>query len=226
MYDLFFISYFEPNSLENWQRLKSRFIHAKHISGVKGIDAAHKKAAQSSLTSMFYTVDADTIVHDHWDFSFNPTEYDKNYLHLWYSKNPVNDLEYGYGGIKLWPRKAVIEYQSPWLDFTTSVGNLKIIPTIISTTCFNVSEFETWKSAFRESLKLSINIDFNQNDSDSKQRLAAWLSVKNNVSFADWSIKGAEDGVTYYNDKNDLSIVNDFSRLKKLFTEKYSHIVK
>lgn len=223
MYDLFFISYFEPNSLENWQKLKSRFIHAKHISGITGIDVAHKKAAETANTSMFYTVDADTAVHSDWDFSFSPKEYDKKYLHIWYSKNPVNNLEYGYGGIKLWPRKSVIEYKSPWMDFTTSVGNIKIIPTVISTTCFNVSEFETWKSAFRESIKLLINIDQNPNDLDSKKRLDVWLSVKNDVSFANWAIKGAEDGVTYYNDRNNLSIINDFNMLKKLFIEKYPY---
>ena len=221
MFDLFFISYFEPLSQDNWQRLKLRFIHAKHISGIEGIDLAHKKAAQQSNTSMFYTVDADTVIDEAWDFSFIPPDYDKKFLHLWYSRNPVNNLEYGYAGVKLWPKQAVLDYQSPWLDFTTGVGNLKIMQDVISTSCFNTSEYETWKSAFRESIKLSKNIQQNEHDTESKKRLNTWTSTCNNVKFAEWCLKGARDGIDYFKANKNLSIINDFNQLLMLFQQNY-----
>lgn len=223
MYDLFFISNGEPNAMANWQRLKTRFIHAKHISGVIGIDAAHKKAALQANTTMFYTVDADNVVDDDWDFSFIPSAWDKNFLHLWYSRNPVNNLTYGYGGIKLWPKNSVLEYNRPWLDFTTSVGQLKIISTVISTTNFNSSVYETWKSAFREAVKLSNNVLLNADDLESLHRLNTWLTVANDVPYAEWALKGANDGVSWFKTINNHALINDFEKLKDLFNQIYSH---
>ena len=222
MYDIFFLSYYEPQSDSNWHALKSRFPHAKRINGIKGIDIAHKKAADKSNTAMFYTVDADTCIDATWDFSFVPKDWDKQYLHLWYSRNPINKLEYGYGGVKLWPKQIVLDYKSPWLDFTTSVGNLKIHDQVISTTKFNVSPFETWKSAFREAAKLSIILKTNIDDKDSNDRLQTWLNVKDDSEdFADWCILGANNGQKYVDENYDISVLNDFDRLKNLFDTVY-----
>lgn len=221
MYDLFFLSYQEPLSDENWFKLKNRFVHARRISGIKGIDAAHKKAAQQSNTTMFYTVDADTVVDCSWKFDYVPPEWDRKFLHLWYSRNPVNNLEYGYAGIKLWPKESVLNFQSPWLDFTTGVGNIKIMPNVISTTYFNTSKYESWKSVFREVIKLYKNVEQNENDQDSKLRLQVWLTVFNDVNWSEWCKQGANDAKRYFEANKSLSIINDFEKLEYLFRELY-----
>ena len=141
-FDIFFISFDEENSREHWYALNQRFPRAKHIYGIKGIHNAHKKCASLSETDMFYTVDADTVINEDWDFNFVPPPYDQKYLHVWYSKNPINNLEYGYGAVKLWPKEKVLSFDNPWIDFTTSVGNLKVMDKVISTTEFNSSP---WK---------------------------------------------------------------------------------
>lgn len=220
MYDLFFISYNEPNADENWKKLSSRFVHAKRISNVDGIAHAHKYCAKQSYTKMFWTVDADTIVDDSWEFNYSPPEWDQQYLHLWYSRNPLNSLIYGYGAIKLWPTRRVLKYQDPWLDFTTSVGNIKIINETISTTMFNSSPYETWKSVFREVIKLQLLVDSGI-DQDALYRLEQWGIVDQDAAFSNWATSGYADALEFYSQKNDLKLINDFRWLPDYFSQKY-----
>jgi hypothetical protein len=82
MYDIFFISYNEPDADKNWQALKSQFIFAKRIDGVQGIHNAHIKAAVQSLTKMFWVVDADAILVDDFNFSLRVEEWDTNAVQI------------------------------------------------------------------------------------------------------------------------------------------------
>lgn len=219
MFDLFFVSYEEPNADLNWEKLKERFPHARRIHGIKGIKEAHYACAKQSFTKMFWTVDGDTIVDNTWLFDYVPPAWDLPYLHLWYSRNPVNDLSYGYGAIKLWPRNRVLDHKGSWLDFTTSVGNIKIIDQTIATTEFNTSPYESWKSAFRESIKLCENISKNENDEESRDRLRNWLTVANDSPYADSAIKGAQHALIWYQDNKEfLQEINDFNRLKEIYS--------
>lgn len=220
MYDLFFISYEEPNADDNWNKLKSKFDHAKRIHGIKGISNAHLACAKTSFTKMFWTVDGDTIVNDDWDFSYQPPKWDQQYLHLWYSQNPVNGLEYGYGSVKLWPKKQVIDYNGVWLDFTTSVGDIKVVEKVVATTCFNTGPYETWKSSFREGIKLCENLRKDPTDMISKARLLIWETALYKGEFFEWSIKGTRDAIQFFNEGSDLHLINDFDWLKQFFVDK------
>lgn len=221
MYDIFFISYAEPNADSNWALLKNRIFHAKRMHGINGIANAHQACARASLTSMFYTVDGDTMVDETWDFSFKPPVWDHCYLHLWYSRNPVNGLSYGHGGIKLWPRHIPLLFDGAWLDFTTVVGPMKVIPETISTTHFNSSPYEAWKSAFRECIKLIRNIEINPNDVDSINRLDTWQHVQNDdAQHGEFCLSGAADAMKDYPmlaKSASLSLINDFSWLQQRF---------
>ena len=64
MFDIFFISYQEPNADVNFAILQDRFPIAQRVHGVKGIHQAHKEAAKKALTKMFYVVDGDALVED------------------------------------------------------------------------------------------------------------------------------------------------------------------
>lgn len=220
MYDLFFVSYAEPNADANWQALKNRFPHAKRVHGIKGIANAHKACATLSFTSMFYTIDGDTTVLASWDFTYVPPTWDRIYLHLWYSMNPVNRLSYGYGSVKLWPRQRVLEHEGSWLDFTTCVGNIKIVPEVIAVTRFNSSPFESWKSAFRECVKLSHNLFLNPADTESKLRLEAWMHPLHDAENSRWCCLGAQHAVDWYRMQSsaaDLTRINDFEWLQDFF---------
>jgi hypothetical protein len=217
MYDLFFISYEEPLADQHWEKLKSRFDYAKRVHGITGIENAHKKCAELSYTSMFWTIDGDTTVDDNWEFDYIPPKWDRNYLHLWYSRNPVNGLEYGYGGVKLWPTNLVKKFNKPWVDFTGSVGQLKIIDTVVSTTNFNTSPYETWKSSFRETVKLLKNVENCPDDIESIDRLQKWAIVDSDAQYHKWCIIGTNDAKEWYKNSTTMDYINDFGWLKEYF---------
>lgn len=82
-----------------------------------------------------------------------------DHVHVWRAKNPINDLVYGYGGIKLFPRLLTKNMDTTKPDMTTSISKHFIaINEVANTTRFNTSPFETWKGAFRECAKLSSKI--------------------------------------------------------------------
>ena len=224
-YDIFFVSYEEEDAEKNWINLKNRFHRSKHIHGITGIKSAHRKCAELSSTTMFWTIDGDTIVDPDWNFNYSPPAWDRKYVHLWYSRNPINKLEYGYGAIKLWPKKVVLDHDKNWLDFTTSMSGIKVISKTISTTVFNTSNYSTWKSAFRECVKLCINLDQNPEDVESKFRLDIWTNFKSSEPYADWSNIGGQDAKKWYlKNKENLKMINDFEWLKDEFDRRYIHI--
>ena len=222
MYDLFFVSFTEPNAEHNWNILRSRFSHAKRIHGIEGIGAAHRECAVRSFTKMFWTVDGDTIVDNDWKFDYQPPIWDQEYLHIWYSRNPVTSLTYGYGAVKLWPKRRVLQCNEPWLDFTTSVGNIKINETVISTTFFNSSPFEAWKSAFRECVKLSELIKIGI-DIDASNRLEAWKTSNTTCDNSSWIKLGVDDAISWHNNYSiDIGNINNFAWLRAFFDKKYT----
>lgn len=225
-YDIFFISYEEETADKNWEIFSNRFPQAKRIDKIKGIHNAHKCCASLSTTEMFYTVDADSIINDDWDFSFLPQMYDRKYLHLWYSRNPINNLEYGYGAVKLWPTNKVLEFDRPWIDFTTTVGELKIVNDTISVTQFNTSEYSAWKSAFRECIKLNENIKKNKEDYESVVRLKSWQTIFNDVPFSDWAKKGVIDSLEWIKTSDNVEKINDFDWLRTYFNKLYPELIE
>ena len=156
MFDIFFISYQEPNADVNFAILQDRFPIAQRVHGVKGIHQAHKEAAKKALTKMFYVVDGDALVEDDFNFDYEVPTKDMNAVHVWRSKNPVNELVYGYGGVKLLPTKLTLDMDCASTDMTTSISNrFRSMEQISNTSRFNSTPFNTWKSAFRECVKLS-----------------------------------------------------------------------
>ena len=223
--DIFFISYREPTADANYEKLRSQFPRAKRVHGVKGIHHAHIRCAELAETGMFFTVDADTVVDQGFSFDYRPPDYDRQYLHLWHSRNPINGLSYGWGAIKLWPTMTVREFRGNWLDFTTTVGNIKIIPEIVATTNYNCDQQSTWQSGFREAVKLSHNIA-NGDHIESLERLMIWATVAYSAPWADESMQGARAGIEYYLEikstasNQHLSSINDFDWLAERFNNR------
>lgn len=223
MYDIVFISYREPNADENYTALKSRFPMAKRVHGVKGIHQAHIAAAKKCFTKMIWVVDADAQIVNTFNFEYEVDEWDLDTVHVWRSINPVNNLEYGYGGVKLLPRNLTINMDTTNADMTTSISNkFKAMDEISNITAFNTDEFSTWRSAFRECCKLTSKTIKGQLDKETNERLTKWLlaDVKSN-SFGDYAIVGAEAGHKYglnnFNNPDALRLINDFDWLQKQF---------
>lgn len=221
MYDIFFISFFEPNAEKHWRQLKKRFPMAKRILNVEGIHNAHIAAAKKSLTKMFWVVDADAEVLEDFNFDFKVSTWDLETVHVWKSRNPVNGLEYGYGGIKLLPKFKTIEVDKESVDFTTSVSlSFKSIDQVSNITHFNTDPFNAWKSGFRESAKLAGKIIKRQNDEETEQRLHIWCTVGETVQFGKETMAGAEAGKNFVNTHpQNIAKINDWAWLRHEYSK-------
>jgi len=196
--DVVFISYNEPNADANWERLLTKAPNAIRIDGVKGIFEAHQAAAKRARSDMFYVVDGDAYIEDDWQFDFNPNIFDRDCVHVYKSRNPINDLVYGYGGVKLFPRKLLLDAKDWNVDMTTSIASkLKVINEISNVTAFNTDPKSTWRSAFRECAKLAAGTITNQNVVETGRRLETWMTKGADRPFGEYALAGAQAGYEY-----------------------------
>ena len=167
---------------------------------------------------MFWVIDADADIDTDFDFSYIPDAYDTGVVHVWASVNPITGDEYGYGGIKLFNTQQVRDATTWGLDFTTGLSTrFKAMPQISCTTKFNTDAYSTWRSAFRECVKLAAKVD----DTEAKQRLDGWLHPVPDADFRHEAKAGAEAGVEYAKQYSDdveaLSRINDYEWLKEQY---------
>ena len=224
-YDIVFISYQEPNADENFENLKTRFpdrvIHRVH--GVTGIHQAHIEAAKVCDTPMLYIVDGDAVVVDDFNFDWQVPAWQYNHVHVWRSKNPVNGLVYGYGGIKLFPRHETLNMDISKPDMTTSISDKFVaMPKVSNITAFNTDAFNAWKSAFRECAKLSSKVIDRQKSKETNERLRTWcMYMIPDTPFGEDALQGAKAGTAYgtrnKGDVQALKTINDFDWLKEKF---------
>jgi len=219
LYDIIMISYGEQNSNENYKKLLEKFPDAKRIHGVKGIANAHIAAAEICETDMMWIIDGDAEVVDGFDFSYVVPECDKEAVHVWRSINPINDLEYGYGGVKLLPTELTKKVDKTKVDVNTSIStNFKVMKQISCITKFNTGPFETWKSAFRECAKLASKVIDRQKEDETNARLETWTTVGHDRLFGEYALAGATAGMEFGLSRGtDLRLINDFDWLKQQF---------
>jgi hypothetical protein len=224
MYDIIFISYQESNADKNFAKLKARFPRAQRVHGVKGIHQAHIAAAKKSFTKMFWVVDGDAEILDTFNFDYVVPKEDLECVHVWRSRNPVNGLEYGYGGVKLLPKMLTQNMDITKTDMTTSISQwFKIMLEISNITAFNTDPFNTWKSAFRECCKLASRTIDRQEDTETQQRLEAWCALDESIPYGFYSHLGALRG-KYYGESNKdnpegLKLINNFDWLESEFNK-------
>lgn len=226
MFDIIFLSYNESNADENWEHLKKcmPYPFVKRVDGIEGILNGHKAAARLANTRYFYVVDGDSYVYPSFTFDFNVSGSNSldtyghvgiNRCYVWRAKNPLNDLVYGYGGVKLFRKESILNKGEMEMDMTLSIDEFTIMEEVASVTNFNTSGFETWKSAFRECVKLS-----QQSNNESQERLNTWIT-KAKGKFAADCIMGARDGVKFSKNKDTLlKRINDFKYLRELYEKK------
>jgi hypothetical protein len=220
--DVIFISYNEPNAEKNWSRVLEKSPKAFRINGITGIVQAHKCAAELATTDMFYVVDGDAYLTDDWSFGYQPSIFDRDCVHVWRSRNPINGLEYGYGGVKLLPRQLTLDVDLNCVDMTTSISpRFKPMNKVSNITEFNTSEFSAFCGAFRECTKLSSEILKRQLSRESKKRLDIWCTIGADKPFGKWALKGAKAGKDFgqankHNHAN-LTLINDINWIKLEF---------
>jgi len=223
-YDIIMVTYNEPNAEENWTNLKRRFPRAKRVDGVKGIHNAHITAAKLANTKMVWIVDCDAVINKNFNFDYIVHPDKMDWVYVWRSKNPVNDLEYGFGGIKLFPRELTINMDLSKPDMTTSISTkYKPVFEVSNITNFNTDAFSAWRSAFRECCKLASKVIDRQNDEETFNRLETWCTVGADRPYGKYAIAGAIQGRSYGTLNKGhllaLSKINNFDWLKEKFDD-------
>ena len=213
--DVVYLSNGEKNADKNWFLLKCMCPRAKRIDGVTGRAEAYKACAEISETPWFFNVFAKCIVEPDFNFNWQPDWLQGPKHWIFHSRNPVNGLEYGHMGIIAYHKQMVLDATEWGLDFTLSARH-GVVPVIASTADFNTTPYETWRTAFRECVKLT-----QQSDIESRYRLEQWSTVGNGEN-GEWSVRGAEDAVKYVEDGNDLQQTFEWAFLKEFFDSHYN----
>ncbi len=221
-FDIVFISYNESYADDNYNKLLGRFPNAKRINGIKGIHQAHIMAAKLCTTDYFWVVDADAEIVPTFNFNCSFPFYEQPKVRVWRSKNAVNDLVYGNGGVKLLPRTQVLLINSNTVDMTSSIGTYEPVFELSNINNFNTDEFSTWRSAFRECAKLASQVINNQVSDETTQRLLVWCTHGKNKPFGEFAIKGAIAGKLFGEKYKDnlpmLQKINNYDWLNKKFS--------
>jgi hypothetical protein len=220
--DVVFISNGETMAEDNWKNLLELCPRAKRSDRVDGREAAYKAAAKLSSTPWFFAVFAKTEVLPNFKFDFQPDRLQEPKHYIFYSRNPLNGLEYGAMNINLYNRQLTLD-TVPGLDFTLSAEHA-VVPIVASISRFNTDPWVTWRSAFREVLKLKREVDLGAGV-EIEYRLRLWCerAVGEN---AEHCLAGAKDALEYYAQTNGdyeaLRLSFDWAWLKEYYSNKYN----
>lgn len=223
--DIIYISNGEPDAERWYEHLVSvaggRSV--KRVMNVNGRAKAYKAAAELSDTPWFFTVFAKLEIDPAFDWTWQPDRMQDAKHYIFNAKNPVNGLEYGHQGLICYCKKLVLETTVTGLDFTLSKKH-EVVDMLSGVAHFNADPWTTWRTAFREAIKLYDN----RGDYDSDSRLETWRKVGIG-EFAEWSIAGANDGVAYHQSvngrKDDLMLSFEWAWLREYFDRKYGSTI-
>ena len=221
--DIVYLSNGEPAAERNFVTLKqaicSRSNRLVRVDGVKGRANAYHAALEASETSWAFTVFAKLSVNPDFDWNWQPDRLQIPKHYIFYAKNPVNGLEYGHQAIIAYNKKLVLANPGRGLDFTLDDPHA-VIEMLSGTANYNTDPFSTWRTAFREAIKLKAD-----SSEISKRRLDAWMS-EGIGEFAEYSIQGARDGVRYYEEvtgeQGKLKLSYEWAWLENKFNERNS----
>lgn len=223
--DLLYLTYEEKQAEDEFVKLLQKYPKLKRLHHVTGLYNAVNLGAQMSESPYYVMIDGDNEVLD--DFNLYDVEIPQNeQMNFYMTRNAVNDLEYGYGGIKVCPTANFRRVTNDKIDPTAS-GNLEKvhgIRKVASVTRFNTSPFDAWKAGFREAVML-VNQDpeFKMNNDKVRQKLLIWQTRGQDRPFGKYTIQGAilgeKYGLKYKNNQQKLFRINNPLWLEKYFNK-------
>jgi hypothetical protein len=193
-------------------------ISVKRITNVNGRTRAYQAAAEASSTDWFFAVFAKLEVIPDFDWAWQPDYFQEAKHYIFNARNPVNGLEYGHMGVIAYNRRLVLETTDPGLDFTLSRAH-DVVPVLSAIAHFDADPWMTWRTAFREVLKLRYYQDQSPNI-ETEHRLKTWTTIAQGDN-AEWCLQGARDAVDYYNEvsgeMSELMLSFDWAWLRERF---------
>lgn len=226
--DLFYISYDELNSGVNWSRVLSMNPDAKRIHGVKGFDRVHKACAMASTTDRFITIDGDNWINDGiMGYELDDTDIE-DVCFSFKSRNFINGLEYGNGGIKVWKKSILLESKTHEIaestDFCWDIRYYQVNYSA-STTVQNCTPHQAWRAGYREGIKMSqidgrsckdLRHNWKNIFKGNLNRLHIWCSIGRDVDNGVWAIAGSRLALLDQL-RNDIphTVINDYDWFKE-----------
>ena len=225
--DIIYISNGEPEAEKWYDHLINcvdqtrRNVH--RVQNVDGRVEAYKAAAELSTTPWFFAVFAKLEVVEDFDWNWQPDYFQGPKHYIFHAKNPVNGLEYGHMGVIAYNKRLVLETNDSGLDFTLSKAHA-VVPVLSAIAHYNTTPELTWRTAFRECIKLRDDVRKTGNI-ESDYRLDEWLHEAVGAN-AEWSIKGAEDAIVFYDEvdgnADKLMLTFEWAWLKQYYATKYT----
>lgn len=233
--DIVYISNNEPDA-ERWythldtvmnqeQQGFPKLKHSNTVKRVKNVDgrtAAYQAAARASETDWFFAVFAKLEVDKDFDWSWQPDMWQEPKHYIFKARNPMNGLEYGHMAMIAYNKKLVLSNDGTGLDFTLNQPH-ETVPVLCGTAHFNQDPWTTWRTAFREVVKLK-HFDSIQPTVENSYRLKVW-TTRAEGNYAEWCLQGANDAVEYYKsvqgDYQKLMLTYEWAWLKQYFDAKY-----
>jgi hypothetical protein len=207
--DIVFIDNGEHNAEHNYQHLhlftgNEQRLHRS--TGVNGRVAAYQAAATLSTTPWFFAVFAKLNVNTEFDWSWQPDRLQEPKHYIFHAFNPINGLTYGHQAMIAYNRQLVLDNPGVGLDFTLDSPH-EVVPIVSGIATYNTSDWSTWRTAFREVLKLRASLP----DVENEYRIQQWLK-QNQATRSELSAAGAQDALDYYDE-----VAGDFDALKKSY---------
>ena len=106
-------------------------------------------------------------------------------------------------------KRLVLETVDSGLDFTLSRAH-EVVPILSGIAHFNQSPWMTWRTAFREVVKLK-HFSVVKPNVETEYRLKKWLTVGNGLH-GEWSIQASNDALEYFE-----SVNGEYEKLKLSF---------
>ena len=227
--DIIYISNGEPDA-ERWYYHLLKTVsdagltsYVRRVQNVNGRAEAYKAAAAASQTEWFFAVFAKLEVVDTFDWTWQPDYLQEPKHYIFNSRNPVNGLEYGHMGVIAYNKRLVLETKESGLDFTLSKAHA-VVPVLSAIAHYNTTPELTWRTAFRECLKLKDDVEKTASI-ESRYRLDIWLTQAEG-NCAEASLQGARDAIEYYESVNgnydQLMLSFEWAWLKEYYAKKYT----
>jgi hypothetical protein len=233
--DCIYLSYDEPQKEEHWAKIRNMVPWAKRVDGVKGSDAAHKAAAELSVTERFILIDGDNLPDPSFfnqTLHFPGAEYE-NAVFRWRARNTINGLMYGNGGLSSWTKTFVKNMQTHENTDGRTETQVEFcfdplywaMHDCYSATYPNGSPFHAWRAGFREGVKMCLQRgrkptleEFKNQVLRNLDNLTIWHNIGADAEHGEWAIAGARQGTYMTMLTNwDHTQVQDFDALEQLW---------
>ena len=133
------------------------------------------------------------------------------------------DYAYVHMGIILYHKQMVLDAKEWGPDFTCSFP-VKLVDQISNTANYFQTPFLTYRTAFRECVKLESNCIEGSDQKQNKAILHKWLNSEKH-KYSVWNIRGAHDAVEFVQQGNDLQKIMDWKYLYSYFESKYKSLL-